>query len=302
MDKKVYEAHVVQPPPAVRTAGVTIPNPIGAMGHMKIEPPARYSGKGFPGVAQWLEEVESWLALSPCIPTQWVEITGTRLEKGASTWFMAEKARIRNGQRANWANWQEFRRELITTFAPQTDEEQARKSLKTLKQTGSVQNYLQRFRELQFRIPTMSETDIFSAFMDGLKADVRKQIGIHVHTLQEAQYLASKADLYIYENSGGGQKDAKKKDGKGGKIQTVTDSSSAEVLAVEQQKLKEVKKKRKAEQRRLKKLNKAGKETKGKPTRACNWCGKEGHFVKDCPVVKQLKDMAATQDTSSGNA
>ena len=141
---------------------------------------------------------------------------------------MAEKARIREGQRANWADWQEFRRELIGTFAPQTDEEQARKALKTLKQTGSVQNYIQRFRELQFRIRTMSDTDVFSAFMDGLKAEVRKQIGIHVHTLTEAQTLASKADLYTYEGGGGGQKEAKKKDGKGDKVQTITDSPSAE--------------------------------------------------------------------------
>ena len=165
---------------------------------------------------------------------QWVEIVGTGLEKGASTWFMAEKARIRDDQRANWADWTEFRRELIAAFAPHTDEEQARKALKTLKQTGSVQNYIQRFRELQFRIRTMSETDVFSAFMDGLKADVRKQIGIHVQTLGEAQRLASKADFYTYEGSSGGDK--KPKTDKKGRVNTVQDHPQQSVLVVEEQK------------------------------------------------------------------
>ncbi len=150
----------------------------------------------------------------------------------------------------------------------------------------------------------MSTADIFAAYMDGLKAEIRKQVGPHVTDWKAAQTMASRADLYLYEASGsGGQKDTKgKKNGKGRKVNAVDDSSSAELLAVEQQKLKDVRKQRKGEQRRLKNLKKSGKDTKGKPTRACNWCGKEGHFVKDCPVVKQLKDMAATQGTSSGNA
>ena len=253
------------------------------------------------GAAQWLVEMEDWLALSPCNQNQWIGITGTRIEKAASAWYRSEKAMIHANQRVAWTDWSAFCAELTAAFTPLTDEEQTRKRLKGLKQTGSVANYIQRFRELRLRIPSMSTADTFAAFMDGLKTDIRKQIGPHVLDLQAAQSMASRADLYSYD-AGRSDKEKTKKDGKGGKVQMVTDSSSAELLVVEQHKLKDVRKKRKGEQRRLKKLNKAGQDNKGKPTRVCNWCGNEGHFVKDCPVVKQLKDMAAAQGTSSGNA
>ena len=73
------------------------------------------------------------MALSQYMPAQWMEIAGIRLKMGASTWFMAEKARIRDGQHTNRANWTEFQWELIAAFAPQKDEEQAQKALKMLK-------------------------------------------------------------------------------------------------------------------------------------------------------------------------
>ena len=66
---------------------------------MKLEPPTKFTGKGFPTVRDWLEETANWLELSPCTPDQWINIAGTRLEKGASNWFRAEKASIRTGDR-----------------------------------------------------------------------------------------------------------------------------------------------------------------------------------------------------------
>ena len=76
----------------------------GASGHMKLEPPAKFTGKGFPTVWDWLEETANWLELSPCTLDQWINIAVTRLEKGASSWFRAEKASIRAGDRAPWAD------------------------------------------------------------------------------------------------------------------------------------------------------------------------------------------------------
>ena len=53
--------------------------------HLKLEPPAKFTGKGLPIVRDWVEETENWLELSPCTPNQWIGIAGTRLEKGASS-------------------------------------------------------------------------------------------------------------------------------------------------------------------------------------------------------------------------
>ena len=62
-----------------------VPTVGGAAGHMKLEPSAKFTGKGFPTVWDWLEETANWLELSPCTSDQWINIVGTWLEKGASS-------------------------------------------------------------------------------------------------------------------------------------------------------------------------------------------------------------------------
>ena len=110
---------------------------------------------------------------TPCTPDQWINIAGTQLEKGASSWFRAEKASIHAGDRAPWADWREFAQEITATFSAITKEEQTRKQLKGLSQTGFVQNYIQCFRDLKLRIPSMFVADTYTAFMDGLKPTIQ---------------------------------------------------------------------------------------------------------------------------------
>ena len=140
---KLSPRRVIQPGAASSTSFMRVPSPrspgrsgsvpgpvptVGSVGgHMKLEPPAKFTGKGFPTVRDWLEETANWLELSPCTPDQWINIAGTRLEKGASSWYRAEKASIRAGDRAPWANWREFAREVTAAFSAITEEEQARK-------------------------------------------------------------------------------------------------------------------------------------------------------------------------------
>ena len=60
------------PPPVSPGRGGSAPGPVPAVGtaggHMKLEPPAKFTGKGFPTVRDWLEETANWLELSPCTP------------------------------------------------------------------------------------------------------------------------------------------------------------------------------------------------------------------------------------------
>ena len=42
----------------------------------------------------------------------------------------------------------------------------------------------------------MSVADTYAAFMDGLKPAIRQQIAPHVETLQQAQTMAVKVDMY----------------------------------------------------------------------------------------------------------
>ena len=76
----------------------------GANGHIKLEPLAKFTGKEFPIIWDWLEETINMLELSPCTPDQWINIAGTKLEKGASNWFRVEKASIHERDRTFWAD------------------------------------------------------------------------------------------------------------------------------------------------------------------------------------------------------
>ena len=73
------------PPPVSPGRGGFVPGPVptggNVGGHMKLEPPAKFTGKGFPTVRDWLEETANWLELSPCTPDQWINIAGTRFGK-----------------------------------------------------------------------------------------------------------------------------------------------------------------------------------------------------------------------------
>ena len=87
----------VPPPLSPHTGGAApglVPAVGGISGHMKLEPPTKFTGKGFPTIRDWLEETANWLELSPCTPDQWINIAGTRLEKGTSNWFWSEKVQI----------------------------------------------------------------------------------------------------------------------------------------------------------------------------------------------------------------
>ena len=64
---------------------------------------------------------------------------------------------MREGKRDDWFTWEMFTQEVIATFSPITEEEQAQKLLKGLNQTGNIQNYVQHFRDLSLRIPSMSQ-------------------------------------------------------------------------------------------------------------------------------------------------
>ena len=150
-------------------------------------------------------------------------------------------------------------KKLLQPFLPLQRENKPRKLLKGLNQTGNIQNYVQHFRDLSLRIPSMSQADEFAAFMDGLKPAIRQQIVPHVSTLAKAQIMATKVDLHSGQESrssmstgsgSGGQKQKMGDKNKGkGQVGMVEQGSSAEDTAfvlVEKKKLGNLQKKGKA--------------------------------------------------------
>ena len=108
--------------------------------------------------------------------SEWLEVLSVNLSGGASRWMNLMQMRIANGSRNPFTGWRQWSQEIKTKFEATTVEEKARVELRRLKQMGSLHEYVKRFHNIVFRIPAISQAEMFSAFTYGLKAYLRTPI------------------------------------------------------------------------------------------------------------------------------
>lgn len=102
---------------------------------------------------------------------------------------------------------------MVQAFEPITETEEARKQLRALHQTGRVSGYIQRFQELQCRLPGMNEEEAFSAFLAGLNPHLQEHVGAHVQNdLELAKAMASRMDMFHAAGPSGGQSGRKEQE------------------------------------------------------------------------------------------
>lgn len=240
------------------------------------------------------------------------DITATRMSSGALTWM---NARIRDAEiacRPPWNSWEDFRHDVLAQFEPLTKEERAREQIRTLTQTGSVHNYVYRFTELRSDIPSMNMAEAFSLFMKGLQPNLKQLVGSMVRTndLEGAIEFAKQATKYSTfektEKDSKTHKEQKSNKGKKGQLHIVQEGKEEskeqhELMAVQKNRLKQLKENADKQAQRNKELKKEAQQLKQQQNapRTCLYCGKKGHFVQQCPKIKELENLKDAQ--SSGN-
>ena len=117
------------------------------IGQMKLEPPSRYNGAKRPGVGKWIDAMTTWMSLMNYPANKWVLIASTRLEGHALSWYTAHARSVQEGTGRDWQSLTEFVGALRKNFAPLDDEEDTRRQLKELRQTGRVAGYTAKFNE-----------------------------------------------------------------------------------------------------------------------------------------------------------
>ena len=103
----------------------------------------------------------------------WIEVVATRLKKAVEAWFNGESQCIKTRAKRAWRSWAAFSYEMIAAFEPMTKMEMARRQIIELRQTGRVSGYIQRFRTLRYKIPSMTKEEAHSLFLRG--SDARLQ-------------------------------------------------------------------------------------------------------------------------------
>ena len=86
---------------------------------------------------------------------------------------------------------------MARAFEPATVVEEARQQILNLRHTGHVTGYVQRFHELLYKIPAMTEEESYTLFVRGLKTDVKTSAGVNVPAgLEDAITWVQHVDLW----------------------------------------------------------------------------------------------------------
>jgi hypothetical protein len=155
--------------------------PGGSFQGVKLRPanPPKYARGNKDVIKDWLATMVQWLGSSSCVPEQRFALAQTFLIEEAASLWRAKSAALQ-AQGFNIQDWDVFARTLESAFGHQDPEQNARDKLDVLKQTGSVEDYANKFQSLVAEIVAMplSEGDLLQKFRNGLKPDIQMAAGI----------------------------------------------------------------------------------------------------------------------------
>ncbi|KAJ4722993.1 Retrotransposon protein, putative, Ty3-gypsy subclass [Melia azedarach] len=148
------------------------PSTHAEMGPSKIKVP---EPKGFSGsrnakeLENFLWDMEQYFKAARIPVAEQVTITSMYLEGDAKLWWRTRLQEDAEAQRATVETWDSLKRELKAQFLPCNAGWLARESLKRLKHTGSVREYVKAFSSLMLDIKNMSDEDKLFNFISGLQ-------------------------------------------------------------------------------------------------------------------------------------
>jgi hypothetical protein len=148
--------------------------PSSSLQGVKLRPadPPKYAGGNKDVVKDWLATMVQWLGSGSCVAEQRVPLAQTFLTGGAASLRRAKCVALQ-AHGFDIQDWDVFARTLEQAFGHQDSEQNASDKLDVLKQTGSVEDYANKFQSLVAEIVAMppSEGDLLQKFRNGLKPD-----------------------------------------------------------------------------------------------------------------------------------
>ena len=144
--------------------------------------------KGFGGarnakeLENFLWDMEQFFKAAHVPDSEMVSITSMYLSGDAKLWWRTQMGDDAESGRPQIDTWETLKRELKEQFLPTNSAWLARESLKRLKHTGSVREYVKEFSSIMLDIKNMSDEDKLFNFISGLQGwaqtELRRQ-GVH---------------------------------------------------------------------------------------------------------------------------
>lgn len=173
--------------------------------HHVVKPPKPELFKGGRKVASWLFALEQYFAVVHLQQdADRVNYAAALLRDAAADWWRglnlaAARNNPQNPQPA--ASWTEFKQLMQRHFQPIHEEDFARQQIRTIKQSGSIRDYVVKFQSLILQIPTMDERSRVDAFIAGLQVDARRWVKLQdPRTLEDALSIAERFQTMLMQD------------------------------------------------------------------------------------------------------
>ena len=99
-----------------------------------------------------------------------------QLRGAASAWLQHLDTIQDDSAQTQALTWNQFKQLLTDRFRPVAVSKLARMQLNTLRQTGSVEQFIQQYMQVISAIPSMTEEERVDRFITGLKPHIRNSI------------------------------------------------------------------------------------------------------------------------------
>ncbi|KAL1914177.1 uncharacterized protein VTP21DRAFT_10257 [Calcarisporiella thermophila] len=170
--------------------------PIFVPAPFRMPEPARFGGRHYPDVREWIDQVENYFVGTNPPEHMKVPYAAALFQGDALIWWRHLKIQGRLP-----TEWDTFKNEVIIMFQPINSVKHARDKLADLRQRRSVQEYAVTFRSLAMQIPGITEEELIDKFIRGLKVQTRKEIEYkNPPTLNEAVREAERYDAVYFRN------------------------------------------------------------------------------------------------------
>ncbi|CAH9148831.1 unnamed protein product [Cuscuta epithymum] len=250
----------------------------GSSSKVRVPEPKCFAGaRNAKELENFLWDMEEYFKAAKIPEEEKVVIAPMYLSEDAKLWWRGRSADDVASGRQGIESWEGLKRELKAQFLPHNVSWMARESLKKLKHSGSIREYVKEFSSLMLDIHNMSDEDKLFNFMSGLQpwaqAELRRLAVKDLPTaMAEAESLVDfKATAPQGKKGDHGKKDQAGKAKHGGKD--------------------------KSKKKDSKSSSDGGKKDKSQS--GCWTCGGD-HFQRDCPKASKINAMVEGESKDQG--
>jgi hypothetical protein len=183
----------------MRSSVVTVDTDKDKQLSLRPETPSLFHGQSNENIDSWLYELELYfdaMKVSQDNDQTRILFTKAQLRGAASAWFQHLDTIQDDSAQTQALTWNQFKQLLTDRFRPVAVSKLARMQLNTLRQTGSVEQFIQQYMQVISAIPSMTEEERVDRFITGLKPHIRNSIHMFdPNTLQSAMSMAQRADI-----------------------------------------------------------------------------------------------------------